>query len=219
MKYEPPTCKTELRQERTLRGSRGPAPSNPPGVIWCANRTSEEPAYGWGFPTKVKNFLQLQSDRSSTLHLFGGRASWGTRMDIDPIVKPDVIADAWAPPFPAGSFEDVIVDPPYTIISQPEIRTLLAAALWCGRSRVWWLHTVWIPPIPGLVRRRSWLIRVGNYTSVRALIEFEVTMRAHEKEFNPATGQRIRYKGWQPDCAPGLFKPVSCIPPDGEKEN
>jgi tRNA1(Val) A37 N6-methylase TrmN6 len=38
-------------------------------------------------------------------------------MDIDPIVEPDIVADAWAPPFGKDSFDVVILDPPYNHIN------------------------------------------------------------------------------------------------------
>lgn len=159
----------------TVRGTRGPAPKNPPGVIWCCNRRSGEPRYRWAFPTKVSLFIQRQIHDGSSLHLFGGHAAWGIRMDIDPAVKPDVYADACRPPFAAGSFDHVILDPPYSLRRQPEIRAVLTAALWCADKTVWWFHTVWVPPIPGLQLQASWQIRVGSYAAIRVLEKFSVT--------------------------------------------
>ena len=57
-------------------------------------------------------------------HLFGGRATFGTRIDIDPIVRPHVIADAWMPPFAMNAFDVVILDPPYVGINQQMKDTL-----------------------------------------------------------------------------------------------
>ena len=53
----------------------------------------------------------------SVLHLFGGQATWGRRLDIDSTLKPDVIGDAWLPPFKRDAFDVVIIDPPYAGIN------------------------------------------------------------------------------------------------------
>lgn len=48
------------------------------------------------------------------LHPFAGRAQFGYRVDINPDVKPHIIADAHRMPFKADCFDFVIVDPPYS---------------------------------------------------------------------------------------------------------
>jgi len=117
-------------------------------------------------------------------------------MDIDPVVKPDVHADAWQPPFPACSFDHVVLDPPYTVCRQPEIRAVLTAALWCARSSVWWFHTIWVPPIPGLEVENSWLVRVGSYAAIRVLIKFRVTAPAGFRKQPYGRGTRDRCNHW-----------------------
>lgn len=47
------------------------------------------------------------------LHPFGGKAEFGTRVDLKPEVNPDVIADAHNLPFKNDIFDVVILDPPY----------------------------------------------------------------------------------------------------------
>ena len=41
-------------------------------------------------------------------------AETGIRVDLDPTLEPDVLADAHALPFEDGSFDCVILDPPYS---------------------------------------------------------------------------------------------------------
>ena len=41
-------------------------------------------------------------------------AAIGTRVDLNPTVEPDVIADAHELPFKDGSFDLVVLDPPYS---------------------------------------------------------------------------------------------------------
>jgi len=70
----------------------------------------------------------------SFVHLFGGKADFGVRLDIDAAVKPDVIGDAWLPPFAKDSFDCVVLDPPYVgefrAMSNDRIRGLFRAAAW-----------------------------------------------------------------------------------------
>lgn len=70
----------------------------PVHVLWCPNARRGR-SNGWSFPPTVGAQLRADFAGKSILHLFGGRSTFGTRMDIDPIVTPDVIADAWLPPF------------------------------------------------------------------------------------------------------------------------
>jgi hypothetical protein len=50
----------------------------------------------------------------SLLQPFGGRAELGTRVDLNPELEPDVVADAHELPFDDASFEVVLLDPPYS---------------------------------------------------------------------------------------------------------
>jgi hypothetical protein len=71
--------------------------------------------YPGGFPRNFEARLSaLLGDPPSVLQPFGGRASLGTRVDINPDLKPDVVADAHDLPFEDGSFELVLCDPPYS---------------------------------------------------------------------------------------------------------
>ncbi len=121
--------------------------SYPVEVLWCANPKGrggagyKEPL-GWKFPRAVEKRL-IEDCTGSVLHLFGGRSSFGTRIDIDPVVKPHVLADAWLPPFAAESFDVVVLDPPYVRLNSQEKNALFRAAAFVARERVIWFHTLW----------------------------------------------------------------------------
>ena len=130
------------------------------------------------------------------MHFFGGRARFGVRMDVDPIVRPDVIGDAWLPPFAERSFDHVVLDPPYLSFSREVLFTLLRAAAYVCRSRVIWLGHIWCPSGVGLVLERAWLVRCGDSQIVRALQVF----RRNEKHIYPTDqfvrGPAMRYNRW-----------------------
>lgn len=144
-------------------------------------------------------------------HPFGGRAKFGRRGDIDPSVAPDVIADAWLPPFICDAFDVVILDPPYVHINCQMKNHLLRAAAFIAKRRVIWFHTQWIASSGGQTTalERSWLVRVGDSCAVRCLQVFEVKYGAKVKprpHFN--RGPAIKYNRWlaQPERLP--FEPL-----------
>lgn len=51
----------------------------------------------------------------SVLHLFGGHAEFGIRLDADPGTHPHVVGNAFFPPFRCESFDVVVADPPYEV--------------------------------------------------------------------------------------------------------
>jgi len=132
-------------------------------------------------------------------HLFGGRARFGTRIDIDPIVRPDVIADAWLPPFRQDAFDVVILDPPYVSINQQMKQQLLRGAAFIAKERVIWFHTMWIANggSDRLRLDRSWLVRVGDSCAVRCLQVFRV-QPGGKRMSRPffTRGPAIRYNRW-----------------------
>ncbi len=175
--------------------------SYPVGVLWCANSRG----LGWTFPAAVKRQLKVDTAGLSVLHLFGGRADFGTRLDIDPVVVPDVIGDAWIPPFGRESFDVVILDPPYLRLCGEELSSLMRTAAWVARKRVVWFHTIWVSSRHGLKPERAWLVRVGDSCQARVLQYFRVTRRVsaptHFKR-----GPAIKYNRWlaQPAALPLL---------------
>lgn len=146
----------------------------------------------------------------SCLHLFGGLASFGMRLDIDPSTKPDVIGDAWLPPFGRDSFDVVILDPPYKgpfrQLNCQKAHALFMAAGHIARRYVIWLHPVWIAQPVNYHFEKGWLVRTGKNCFTRALQLFSVgtgpkkciPVRKFER------GPAIRYNRWlaQPESLP-----------------
>ncbi len=91
--------------------------------------------------------------------LFGGLAKFGTRLDIDRTVRPDVLGDAWLPPFRKDAFDVVILDPPYVSINQQMKQQLLRGAAYIATRHVIWFHTMWIAGDAGCQMERAWLVR------------------------------------------------------------
>jgi hypothetical protein len=71
--------------------------------------------YKGGFPLHFEqNLIQLLGYPDKVLHPFWGMAEYGTRVELNPAVEPDVVADAHQLPFRDGEFDAVILDPPYS---------------------------------------------------------------------------------------------------------
>lgn len=99
-----------------------------PTLTWTLPRPPRS-RYRGGFPLYFEeNLVKLLGYPDDILHPFGGRAEIGTRVDLDPTLEPDVVADAHALPFPGESFDLVVLDPPYsdeeaaTIYGTPKLR-------------------------------------------------------------------------------------------------
>lgn len=97
-------------------------------VTWVLPRPSRS-RYPGSFPLHFEaNLQRILGYPDRTLHPFGGRAEIGVRVDIDPTLEPDVVADAHALPFDDASFDLVVLDPPYsdeealTIYGTPPLR-------------------------------------------------------------------------------------------------
>ncbi len=164
-------------------------------VLWCSNQRRRT-GNGWAFPPNVSKLLIEITAGQTVLHLFGGQSTFGTRLDIDSTLKPDVIGDAWLPPFKRDSFDVVILDPPYAGINQQMKMQLLMAAQWIARNSVIWFHTQWIAGNAGLTADRAWLVRVGDSCSVRCIQVF----RSGSGKRLPAPfftrGPAIKYNRW-----------------------
>jgi hypothetical protein len=182
----------------------------PVEVLWCGNSRKGH-ANGWSFPARVRRHLEAECAGKSVLHLFGGRSKFGTRMDIDPITRPDVIADAWMPPFRTQSFDVVILDPPYVHINAQMKTALFRAAGWIARERVIWFSTIWMAGSGGLFPEKAFLVRVGDSCYVRCLQYFTVRdRRGPVKHF--ARGPQMRYNKWLAGCMPLPFdRPLEVV--------
>jgi len=184
-----------------------------PEILWCPNQRGgnrngiSATGNGWKFPPPVRKRLLEDCQGLDVLHLFGGKADFGTRLDIDPIVRPDVIGDAWLPPFARDSFDVVIMDPPYIHFSASMKSALFRAATWIARRRVIWFSTLWVGNSIGtaLIPESSWLVRVGDLCYVRCLQYFAVD---NERKRPPVDGFKggpaVRYNRWlaQPEGLP-----------------
>jgi len=165
-------------------------------VLWCSNQRQGR-SNGWSFPPNVERHLQKLTKGKRVVHLFGGLSRWGVRIDIDPVVRPDVIADAWLPPFVANAFDVVILDPPYIAINQQMKQHLLQAASFIAKESVIWFHTQWIASGTKLSMRRAWLVRVGDSCACRCIQVFQVTRGPkvfHRPHFT--RGPAIKYNRW-----------------------
>lgn len=166
-----------------------------PNVLWCSNQRVGT-GNGWKFPPKVRRQLVEDCRGSSVLHLFGGHADFGTRLDIDAIVRPDVLGDAWLPPFARDSFDVVVLDPPYVHLPSIAKVALFRAAAWIARRRVVWFATWWVSQSPGLTPEASWLIRIGDNCHVRCLQYFTVKPDKLEPVKHFRRGPAVRYSRW-----------------------
>lgn len=166
------------------------------GVIWCSNPRAGS-ANGWSFPPNIERHLRRLTAGKSVLHLFGGRARWGLRMDIDAVTRPHVIADAWLPPFRANSFDVVIIDPPYSRLEAEVKAQLCDAAGYIARQYVIWFHTVWVSAGPFMKLARSWFVRVGDNHHVRCLQVFRLQAGKKPKpRLHFGRGPATKYNRW-----------------------
>jgi hypothetical protein len=117
-------------------------------------------------------------------------------MDIDPIVKPDVVADAWNPPFGRDSFDVVILDPPYDQINAQMKVALFRQAVWMARERVIWFHTQWSATYGGVCTERCWLVRIGDGCHVRCLQFFTPRYPKQPPYKYILRGPGIKYNRW-----------------------
>jgi len=128
--------------------------------------------------------------------MFGGRAKWGIRMDIDPITRPDVIADAWLPPFGKNSFDAVVLDPPYASFGRHARYTLGRNAAWNARRYVIWFSSFAATSLPGCSIAKWWTVLVGNDSQIRQLVFFVPTKNKLPPEKRIARGPGMRYNKW-----------------------
>jgi len=167
----------------------------PVGVLWCPNSAGSR-ANGWCFPRAVEKHLRELTQAKRVGQLFGGRASWGIRLDIDPTTRPDVHGDAWLPPFRRDAFDVVILDPPYITINQQMKQQLLRAAGFVAREKVIWFHTTWIAGDGACRLERGWLVRVGNSCAVRCIQVFASSPDKTPPRPYFTRGPAVKYNRW-----------------------
>lgn len=151
----------------------------------------------WAFPREVAALLQRETDGQSVLHLFGGQAAWGVRVDADRSTKPQVVGNAFFPPFRCESFDVVICDPPYAMTDSNGAWVNCVGVAGClARRTVWWFSTDQMGwGFHGLRCRRWWVVLVSARAPLRYLVDLERTRhpsacwpspRKGEKQFAPA---------------------------------
>jgi hypothetical protein len=165
-------------------------------VLWCGNARSGR-ANGWSFPARVERHLRTLTAGKTVLQQFGGLARWGVKVDIDPLTRPHVLADAWLLPFVKNAFDVVIIDPPYHSINQQMKQQLLRAAAYVARERVIWFHTQWIASDSLLRLERAWLVRVGDSCACRCVQVFNTPRGEKRRPRNYfSRGPAIKYNRW-----------------------
>ncbi|MBU1082594.1 MAG: class I SAM-dependent methyltransferase [Spirochaetes bacterium] len=79
-------------------------------TIWLPRPSSKYPGcYPIGFENKIKIILG-----TNYVHFFSGMAKTGFRIDVNPDVKPDLVANVEQLGIKDNSFEAGLADPPYT---------------------------------------------------------------------------------------------------------
>lgn len=164
-------------------------------VMWCPNRKNEARP-GWSFPRIIEEKIRELCGDGRVLHLFGGQAKFGVRLDVDRATRPDVIGDAWMPPFKSASFDTVVLDPPYFALDREQLGALMMTAASLARVQVIWLHQVWAPSQFGLSLQKGWLVRVGDNHYVRCLQLFRRNARSVERPSYFTRGPQQKYNRW-----------------------
>lgn len=164
-------------------------------TIQCWDRLTRD-GTGWAFPRKVDALLRERVAARAVLHLFGGFAKFGLRLDVDPLVRPDVIGDALLPPFGKDSFDVVILDPPYTYINGQMKSQLFGAAGWIAREEVWWFHTHLQSTLHPLRLVETFVVLVNSGCAARVLQKFVPVpwKRAPRRRF--FRGHALKYNRW-----------------------
>lgn len=163
----------------------------------------------WAFPREVGELLERETAGRSVLQLFGGQASFGVRLDADRATRPHVVGNAFYPPFACGSFDVVIVDPPYHPWYAMQ-ENLMRPALCLARHRVWWFAP-WSLGGHGQGQKllRWWAVLPSGNATLRILAELErvrhpVDCRNYEQLPAPARKYDWRSHVEQPNLPLGV---------------
>jgi hypothetical protein len=74
----------------------------------------------WETPHDIRNWLASSVFTGTVLNVCSGPSPLGdVRVDVDSSPDPDVVANLHDLPFPAGAFDTVYVDPPYSLYAYP----------------------------------------------------------------------------------------------------
>jgi hypothetical protein len=171
-------------------------------VLWCGTNRPRKRfgnrENGWSFPPGVRELLLNELQGKTCVHFFGGRADFGLRIDLDPVTNPDVVADAFLPPFGRNSFDAVILDPPYYEMRREERIALFRAASFVAREHVYWFHTVWMQSDRTSTCVEAWFIRTGDQCAVRVLQKFRPRLPKLEplRPGDFTRGHPLKYNRW-----------------------
>jgi hypothetical protein len=181
-------------------------------TIVCG-RPPRAKANGWSFPKTVEDLLFRELAGKTVLHLFGGMARFGTRLDIDPSTRPDVIGDAWMPPFARSSFDVVVLDPPYVRFSAQMTMALCCQAAFVAREQVIWFSTLWLDHPARLRLNKAFAVVVGRNAVMRCLQFFDVPPNKMEPMRRFSRGPAIKYNRWLHQPQGLAFGPGPCNSP------
>lgn len=154
----------------------------------------------WSFPKEIERIIMDETSDGSVIHLYGGRAQFGTRLDMDLKSNPHVLGNALYPPFKCKSFDYAVIDPPYADLKAGIAYPIMMPAACLARKKVFWLHTHWgIRHGLGLRLNRWWLGSPASTGSpIRILAEYNVVghpkacsgyPRQGRKRFNEMMGK------------------------------
>ena len=125
-------------------------------IIWTLPRPPVS-KYRGAFPRFFEeNLVKVLGYPEAILQPFGGRATLGVRCDLDPTVEPDHVCDAHELPFPAESFDMVLLDPPY---SDEEAQSIY------GTPRL--RPSVYVAEAVRVLRPGGWLVVYGDREPAR----------------------------------------------------
>ena len=179
-------------------------PTVPVEIIWCGTNRPRKKfgkrKAGWSFPPAVREHLLQALQGQTCVHLFGGQADFGIRLDIDLDTNPHVVGDAYLAHryFKKGSFDHVVLDPPYTQSHRQETDALMRVAAWIARRSVWRFSTVSLTSFPRLPLEREWLVHVGSHCAIRVLQKFTV-LTPKRKPLRPeqfTRGYPLKFRRW-----------------------
>ena len=168
-----------------------PSPPSPPPILALyedlVDELQPEPVYGQYPRTFIAKLLPwLRCARHQILHVCSGSLprGEGTRVDIRPEARPDIVADGRALPFAAGSWSGgILIDPPYTAhyakelygLDYPRPSHLLreaARVIWPG-GRIALVHYITPKPVAGTRFVKAFGLSTGFDMPMRAVTIYE----------------------------------------------